>query len=84
MRRRGDSRAAVAPQRDVRRGRPGGGRSLLKNLPLKRFYRDSCCGSVKIPWTAESCLERIGRASLHEPGEEDDFCARSSEPSRTA
>lgn len=49
-----------------------GGRSLLKSLPLERFYRDSRCGSVMIPWTAETCLERIGRESLYEPGETDD------------
>ena len=48
-----------------------GGRSLLKSLPLERFYRDSRCGSVMIPWTAETCLERIGRESLYEAGEED-------------
>ncbi|MBI2738794.1 MAG: acyl-CoA dehydrogenase family protein [Rhodospirillales bacterium] len=49
-----------------------GGRSLLKSFPLERFYRDSRCGSVMIPWTAETCLERLGRESLYEPGEEDD------------
>ena len=49
-----------------------GGRSLLKNLPLERFYRDSRCGSVMIPWTAETCLERIGRESLYEPEETDE------------
>ena len=48
------------------------GRSLLKSLPLERFYRDSRCGSVMIPWTAETCLVRIGRESLYEPGETDD------------
>ena len=49
-----------------------GGRSLLKSLPLERFYRDSRCGSVMIPWTAETCLDRIGRESLYEPEEKDD------------
>ena len=49
-----------------------GGRSLLKSLPLERLYRDSRCGSVMIPWTAETCLERIGRESLYEAGEKDD------------
>ena len=28
-------------------------------------------GDVMIPWTAETCLERIGRESLYEPGEEE-------------
>ena len=49
-----------------------GGRSLLKSLPLERLYRDSRCGSVMIPWTAETCLERIGRESLYEADEKDD------------
>ena len=49
-----------------------GGRSLLKSLPLERLYRDSRCGSVMVPWTAETCLERIGRESLYEPDEKDD------------
>ncbi|GEP60829.1 hypothetical protein [Reyranella soli] len=39
---------------------------------LERFYRDSRCGSVMIPWTAETCLDRLGRESLYEPGEEGD------------
>ena len=29
-------------------------------------------GSVMIPWTAETCLDRIGRESLYEPDERDD------------
>ena len=46
-----------------------GGRSILKSLPLERMYRDSRCGAVMLPWTAEICLERLGRESLFEPGE---------------
>jgi alkylation response protein AidB-like acyl-CoA dehydrogenase len=49
-----------------------GGRSLLKRFPLERLYRDSRCGSVMVPWTAETCLDRIGRESLYEAGEKDD------------
>ena len=49
-----------------------GGRSLLKSFPLERFYRDSRCGSVMVPWTAETCLDRVGRESLYEAGEKDD------------
>ncbi len=49
-----------------------GGRSMLKSLPLERLYRDSRCGSLMLPWTAEACLERIGRESLYEPDERDD------------
>lgn len=49
-----------------------GGQSMLKSLPLERLYRDSRCGSLMLPWTAELCLDRIGRAALYEPGESDD------------
>jgi alkylation response protein AidB-like acyl-CoA dehydrogenase len=49
-----------------------GGQSMLKNLPLERFYRDSRCGSLMLPWTAELCLDRIGREALYEQGEADD------------
>jgi alkylation response protein AidB-like acyl-CoA dehydrogenase len=48
-----------------------GGQSMLKGLPLERLYRDSRCGSLMLPWTAELCLERIGREALYEPGEAD-------------
>ncbi len=49
-----------------------GGQSMLKSLPLERMYRDSRCGSLMLPWTAELCLDRIGREALYEPGEADD------------
>jgi alkylation response protein AidB-like acyl-CoA dehydrogenase len=49
-----------------------GGLAMLKNLPLERIYRDSRCGSLMLPWTAEICLDRLGRESLYEPGERDD------------
>jgi alkylation response protein AidB-like acyl-CoA dehydrogenase len=49
-----------------------GGRSMLRSLPLERLYRDSRCGSVMLPWTAEICLERIGRENLYEPDEKDE------------
>ena len=32
-----------------------GGQSMLKSLPLERIYRDSRCGSLMLPWTAELC-----------------------------
>ncbi|HEY7552490.1 MAG TPA: acyl-CoA dehydrogenase family protein, partial [Hyphomicrobiaceae bacterium] len=48
-----------------------GGQSMLKTLPLERLYRDSRCGSLMLPWTAEICLDRIGRESLYERGETD-------------
>jgi alkylation response protein AidB-like acyl-CoA dehydrogenase len=49
-----------------------GGQAMLKSLPLERIYRDSRCGSLMLPWTAEICLDRIGREALYEPGEKDD------------
>jgi alkylation response protein AidB-like acyl-CoA dehydrogenase len=49
-----------------------GGQSMLKSLPLERMYRDSRCGSLMLPWTAELCLDRLGRETLYEQGEDDD------------
>jgi len=49
-----------------------GGQSMLRSLPLERLYRDSRCGSLMLPWTAELCLDKLGRASLYNPGETDD------------
>jgi alkylation response protein AidB-like acyl-CoA dehydrogenase len=49
-----------------------GGQSMLKTLPLERLYRDSRCGSLMLPWTAEICFDRIGRESLYQRGETDD------------
>jgi alkylation response protein AidB-like acyl-CoA dehydrogenase len=48
-----------------------GGQAVLKNLALERIYRDSRCGSLMLPWTAEICIDRIGREALYEPGEKD-------------
>src|SRR5256885_6692721 len=49
-----------------------GGQSMLKSLALERIYRDSRCGSLMLPWTAEICLDRMGRDTLYEPGEKDE------------
>ena len=49
-----------------------GGQSMLKSLPLERLYRDSRCGSLMLPWTAELCLDRLGRECLYEGGERDE------------
>ncbi|MBX9594752.1 MAG: acyl-CoA dehydrogenase [Roseomonas sp.] len=48
-----------------------GGQSMLKTLPLERMYRDSRCGALMLPWTAELCLDRLGRDTLYEKGEVD-------------
>jgi len=52
-----------------------GGQSMLKTLPLERLYRDSRCGSLMLPWTAELCLDRLGRECLYEAGEQDEVDA---------
>jgi alkylation response protein AidB-like acyl-CoA dehydrogenase len=49
-----------------------GGQSMMKHLPLERIYRDSRCGSLMLPWTAELVLDRMGREALYLPGEKDD------------
>lgn len=49
-----------------------GGQSMLKSLPLERLYRDSRCGSLMLPWTAELCVDRLGREALYEKGESDE------------
>jgi alkylation response protein AidB-like acyl-CoA dehydrogenase len=52
-----------------------GGQAMLKSLPLERLYRDSRCGALMLPWTAELCLDRLGREALYEPGESDEVVA---------
>jgi alkylation response protein AidB-like acyl-CoA dehydrogenase len=49
-----------------------GGQAMLKSLPLERIYRDSRCGSLMLPWTAEICVDRIGREALYQAGEKDE------------
>jgi alkylation response protein AidB-like acyl-CoA dehydrogenase len=49
-----------------------GGQSMLKSLKLERLYRDSRCGSLMLPWTAELCMDRLGREALYELGEVDE------------
>ena len=49
-----------------------GGQSMLRSLHLERLYRDSRCGALMLPWTAELCVDMIGKAALYNPGESDD------------
>ncbi len=49
-----------------------GGQAMLKSMPLERLYRDSRCGSLMLPWTAELCMDRLGRECLYEAGERDE------------
>ncbi len=46
-----------------------GGRTLLKNFPLERLYRESRCGSLMLPWTADIAEHRLGEESLFEANE---------------
>ena len=48
-----------------------GGHSLFKSFALERLYRDSRCGSLMLPWSADRCLELTGHDVLYEPGETD-------------
>ncbi|MFC7435588.1 acyl-CoA dehydrogenase family protein [Hydrogenophaga bisanensis] len=48
-----------------------GGQSMLRHLPLERLYRDSRCGALMLPWTAELVMDRMGRETLYETGEKD-------------
>lgn len=49
-----------------------GGQAMLRSLPLERLYRDSRCGALMLPWTAELCTDMIGKAALYNSGETDD------------
>lgn len=42
-----------------------GGQSMQKSMPLERMYRDARLGSTMLPWSAEVCMERLGRSGLY-------------------
>lgn len=42
-----------------------GGQAMLKTFPLERMYRDARLGSTMLPWSAEVCIERLGRSRLY-------------------
>jgi alkylation response protein AidB-like acyl-CoA dehydrogenase len=48
-----------------------GGQAMLKTYPLERMFRDSRCGALMLPWTAEICLDRMGHGLLYRQGETD-------------
>jgi len=48
-----------------------GGQSMLRTLPIERLYRDTRCGALMLPWTADNCIERLGRDALYLPDERD-------------
>jgi alkylation response protein AidB-like acyl-CoA dehydrogenase len=41
-----------------------GGTTIMKRLPLEQHYRDARCGALMLPWSAEVCLDRLGRFGL--------------------
>ena len=45
-----------------------GGQSMQKSMPLERMYRDARLGSTMLPWSAEVCMERLGKARLYDEG----------------
>lgn len=46
-----------------------GGQAMLKTFALERMFRDSRCGALMLPWTAEICLDRLGKGLLYNEGE---------------
>lgn len=54
----------TAPQAAALAIRICGGQSILRHLPLERYYRDARCGSLMLPWSAEICLERLSRFGI--------------------
>ena len=48
-----------------------GGQAMLRSLPLERIFRDARCGALMLPWTAEICLDNLGKGVLYERGEVD-------------
>jgi len=49
-----------------------GGQSMLKTLPLERFYRDSRCGALMLPYTSEIMEDYMSVLSLYDLNELDD------------
>jgi alkylation response protein AidB-like acyl-CoA dehydrogenase len=41
-----------------------GGQAISRRFPLERMYRDARLGAVMLPFTAEVCLDRLGREFL--------------------
>lgn len=49
-----------------------GARALSRTWPLERIARDARCGALMLPWTAELCLDHLGRESLYAADEGDE------------
>lgn len=52
-----------------------GGQSMLKTLPLERMYRDSRCGALMLPFTAEIMEDYLSVLTLYEGDEIDNIGA---------
>jgi alkylation response protein AidB-like acyl-CoA dehydrogenase len=48
-----------------------GGQSMLKSLPLERMYRDSRCGALMLPYTAEIMEDYLSVLTLYDLDELD-------------
>ncbi len=48
-----------------------GGQSMLKTLPLERMYRDSRCGALMLPFTAEIMEDYLSVLTLYDGDELD-------------
>jgi alkylation response protein AidB-like acyl-CoA dehydrogenase len=46
-----------------------GGSSIMRKLALEQHYRDARCGSLMLPWSADVCVERLGRYGLFGDGQ---------------
>jgi alkylation response protein AidB-like acyl-CoA dehydrogenase len=55
----------TAPEVAATAVRVCGGQAMLRHLALERLYRDARLGSLMLPWSAEVCLDRLGRAGLY-------------------
>jgi len=49
-----------------------GGQAMLKSLPLERIYRDSRCGALMLPYTAEIMEDYMSVLTLYDTHEFDD------------
>lgn len=59
----------TAPEVAAKAIRVCGGGSIMRKLPLEQHYRDARCGSLMLPWSAEVCLEQLGRHDLYDEGD---------------
>ena len=49
-----------------------GGQSMLKSLPLERYYRDSRCGALMLPYTSEIMEDYLSLMTLFDMSEIDE------------